>query len=400
MSLNCRRVQYSLKPNPPTPSLVGKGSKNQSLSHFRGEVWRGVSKINYTSLNFANYHHNLCSRKMNTDFGNLFGENYLIQAIHTSIKGRARYKVKGLHYSQALKTYLELRLSKEENIIQASANHLTGNVLVLFQPNFSSNAIAWLLHNIVLDYRGFQKQLPSSSAPEFIPSKSISKVVLSDTLTNRRNELITVGAGFSALSFGTALLHRYGLDTSILLAIQKLHTPLLDRIMVGVTSLGEPPLLVLTCLTWEAMLLSRRRHLQANTFGIAAVGAISLNYLLKELFVRARPALWDHIINVNHYSFPSGHAMVSIVVYGCMGYTLAQEFPQWRSQILTLTVILILAIGFSRLYLGVHWPTDVMAGYAVGLVWLTACIVNEYLLTQKALKTPRGAEVNAELRGV
>ncbi|MCC5636446.1 phosphatase PAP2 family protein [Nostoc sp. CHAB 5844] len=320
---------------------------------------------------------------MKTDFGNLFGENSLIRAIHTSIKGRARYKVSGLHYSQALKKYLELRLSKEEIIFQASANHLTGNVLVLFQPDFSPNAIAWILHNIVLDYKRVFQQLPPSTAPEFIPSKSISRVVRSNTPINQwHSQLIPIAAAFSSLSFGTALLNRHGLDTSILLAIQKLHTPLLDRIMVGITSLGQPPLLLLTCLAWESVLLYRRRHVQATTFGIAAVGAISLNYLLKELFVRTRPALWDHIINVNHYSFPSGHAMVSIVVYGCMGYTLSQEFPQWRSQILTLTAILILAIGFSRLYLGVHWPTDVIAGYATGLVWLTTCIINEYLLTE------------------
>ncbi|MBE9006190.1 phosphatase PAP2 family protein [Fortiea sp. LEGE XX443] len=316
---------------------------------------------------------------MNTDFGNLSGENPLIRAIHTSIKGRARYKVSGLHYSQAFKKYLELRLSKEEIIVQASANHVTGNVLVLFQPDFSPNAIAWLLQNIVLDYKRARKQLPPTTA--FNVSKSIYETV-EIPINQWRSQLIPVAAASSSLAFGTALLHRYGLDTSLLLAIQKLHTPLLDRLMVGITSLGEPPLLLLNCLAWEAMLLYRHRQAQATTFSIAAVGAMSLNYLLKELFVRARPALWDHIINVNHYSFPSGHAMVSIVIYGCMGYTLSEEFPQWRSQILTLTVILILAIGFSRLYLGVHWPTDVIAGYAVGLVWLSACIINEYLLVE------------------
>ncbi|MBU7587058.1 MAG: phosphatase PAP2 family protein [Nostoc sp. TH1S01] len=323
---------------------------------------------------------------MKTDFGSLLGENSLIRAIHTSIKGRARYSVRGLHDSPALKKYLEFRLSKEESIFQVSANYLTGNVLILFQPDCSPNAIAWMLQNIVLDYKRGNKQLPPSTSPEFIQSKSITPVALSDTSINQwRSQLIPVATAFSALSLGTAILHNNGLDTSILLAIQKLHTPLLDQIMVGITSLGEPPLLFLTCLTWEAILLYRRRYLQATTFGMAAVGGISLNYLLKELFVRARPALWDYIINVNHYSFPSGHAMVSMVVYGCIGYSLSKEFPQWRSQIFTLTVILILAIGFSRLYLGVHWPSDVIAGYAVGLVWLIVCVVYEYLLTQKVV---------------
>jgi undecaprenyl-diphosphatase len=66
--------------------------------------------------------------------------------------------------------------------------------------------------------------------------------------------------------------------------------------------------------------------------------------------------------------------MVSTAVYGYIGYALAQEFPQWREPILASTVTLILAIGFSRLYLGVHWPTDVLVGYVAGLLWLIFCI--------------------------
>jgi undecaprenyl-diphosphatase len=324
---------------------------------------------------------------MNIDLGNLSPANSAIQAIHTSIKGRARYKVNGLRNSQALKQYLEFRLSKEEDIIQASANHLTGNVLVLFYPDVNPQAMAWLLQNIVLEYRSDLKQLPASTAPNFILANvtTTKKTVVDKPINQWRSQLIPASLAFSSLAFGTGLLHRYGLDTTILLTLQKLHTPLLDQIMVGITSLGQPPLLLLTCLAWEAGLLYRQRQAQAATFGIAAVGAISLNYLLKEIFVRTRPALWDHIIHVNHYSFPSGHAMVSMVVYGLMGYTLAQEFPQWRKQILALTAVLILAIGFSRLYLGVHWPTDVVAGYAAGLVWLTACVINECLQEQRQL---------------
>lgn len=67
--------------------------------------------------------------------------------------------------------------------------------------------------------------------------------------------------------------------------------------------------------------------------------------------------------------------MVSIVIYGFTGYILAKQFPEWRFWIYGLTVFLVAAIGFSRLYLGVHWLTDVTAGYAAGLVWLIACIL-------------------------
>jgi undecaprenyl-diphosphatase len=66
--------------------------------------------------------------------------------------------------------------------------------------------------------------------------------------------------------------------------------------------------------------------------------------------------------------------MISMVVYGIIGYLLSSKFPQWRLLIISLTLVLVTGIGLSRLYLGVHWPTDVVAGYAAGLVWLLTCI--------------------------
>jgi undecaprenyl-diphosphatase len=72
----------------------------------------------------------------------LSNENPLVQAIHTVVKERARYKVSGLYQEETLKRYLEFRLSQEEIIAQVRANHFTGNVLVIFHPDFSANAIA------------------------------------------------------------------------------------------------------------------------------------------------------------------------------------------------------------------------------------------------------------------
>lgn len=163
-------------------------------------------------------------------------------------------------------------------------------------------------------------------------------------------------------------------DTSILQAIRLLHTPLLDRVMIGVAFVGEPSVLVIVSILLGIWLLAKSYRSEATTLAIAALGAVGLNYLLKQLFARTRPALWDRIVDVRFYSFPSGHAMISLVIYGFIGYLLATRFQRWRGWILSTTTLLILAIGFSRLYLGVHWPTDVVAGYAAGLVWLIACI--------------------------
>jgi len=166
----------------------------------------------------------------------------------------------------------------------------------------------------------------------------------------------------------------YAFDKSILLYLRSLHTPLRDRIMLGLTSLGEPNLLLMLSVSLGIMLWVRQHRSEATTIAITGAGAVGLNMLLKQLFARDRPLLWERSVDVKFYSFPSGHAMISMVVYGLLGYFLGARFPRQRWLIYSLTVVLIAGIGLSRLYLGVHWPTDVIAGYIAGLVWLLACI--------------------------
>lgn len=74
------------------------------------------------------------------------------------------------------------------------------------------------------------------------------------------------------------------------------------------------------------------------------------------------------------YSYPSGHAMGSMVLYGFLAYILAIHYPRYARLVYSIAAILVMAIGFSRLYLGVHWPTDIIAGYGVGFLWVTLCI--------------------------
>ncbi|WP_445628507.1 phosphatase PAP2 family protein [Nostoc sp. DSM 114167] len=368
-------------------------------------------------------------------FDELLNENHWVQAIHTAVKGRARYKVNGLYHSEALKRYLESRLLEQKIILEARANSYTGNVLVIFSPDKSLNAIALreacpagqggsslrdatpmtiglLIQEIVLDYwKKVNKSLASSIQSQSVKAPKSSAAVIEDSnlqsfgtkknialvrgknrnifdsavvsqiwmqrqLHQTSNRFIPVLGVVSAFVCSTGLLYAYNLDEAILLLIQKLHTPLRDRIMVSITFLGDPVVILLSSLGLAISPLYYNRRREATILGIAGVGAILLNYLMKLLFGRARPALWKHIINVGQHSFPSGHAMVSIVIYGFIGYILAKQFPQWRFWIYALTAVLIAAIGFSRLYLGVHWLTDVTAGYAAGLLWLIFCILS------------------------
>lgn len=100
-------------------------------------------------------------------------------------------------------------------------------------------------------------------------------------------------------------------------------------------------------------------------------GGAALNSLLKHLFVRTRPDLF-RVVEATGYSFPSGHAMVSLCFYGMLAFFIVRNIKslRWRLVIISLAVLLVVAIGISRIYLGVHYPTDVIAGYTAGAMWL------------------------------
>ena len=170
------------------------------------------------------------------------------------------------------------------------------------------------------------------------------------------------------------------IDTAILQSIYERHTPLLNQIMTGITFLGNGSTLIyISCIVGIILLLTRK-FASAFTLVIVTIGGIGLNVWLKNIFSRVRPTLWKRIVDAAYSSFPSGHAMLSLIVYGFIGYLLIANFRAWSGLISFFTVLLILAIGFSRLYLGVHWPTDIIAGYAAGLVWLISCILSLEIL--------------------
>ena len=97
--------------------------------------------------------------------------------------------------------------------------------------------------------------------------------------------------------------------------------------------------------------------------------------LLKLGFARPRPELVSHLVNVNSFSFPSGHATMATITYLTLGVLLArvQKRRHMKLYLLAVASILALLVGFTRVYLGVHWPTDVIAGWCVGTAWALGC---------------------------
>jgi membrane-associated phospholipid phosphatase len=163
-------------------------------------------------------------------------------------------------------------------------------------------------------------------------------------------------------------------DTTLLLWIHQWSNPWLDGLMTSLTRLGNPGVVIGVVIGALFWLWRSRLYSAATLFAIACFGAVVLNQGLKLLFAKSRPQLWSSSVIETTFSFPSGHALGSLVVYGFLAYLLALQFPKIAGWSYAIAVTLIGTIGISRLYLGVHWPTDVIAGYGVGFLWLMTCI--------------------------
>jgi undecaprenyl-diphosphatase len=137
---------------------------------------------------------------------------------------------------------------------------------------------------------------------------------------------------------------------------------------------GAVVLVLLGMLTFGYLMLTRRRA-AALLLLVAVAGGQALNLGLKHLFVRDRPDAALHLVEVRSPSFPSGHSMAASIFYLTTGALLTQTARRRREKLYLVAAAIFLTglIGFSRVYLGVHYPTDVIAGWSAGAVWAVLC---------------------------
>jgi len=149
----------------------------------------------------------------------------------------------------------------------------------------------------------------------------------------------------------------------------------LQEMVRDFTALGSIGVLTIITLGVAAWLLFSGKQRTAGLVIIAVLGGVVFSSLLKLGFARARPDLVPHSVAVFTNSFPSGHAMMSAVVYLTLGFLVArtQRRVALKVYLLSLALFLTLLVGLSRIYLGVHWPSDVLAGWAVGASWALIC---------------------------
>lgn len=166
--------------------------------------------------------------------------------------------------------------------------------------------------------------------------------------------------------------------------------PWVREAMIDITALGGTTLLAIMAVLAIAFLLLLGRFRHAAFTAMATGGGAILGSVLKSLFARTRPEVVPHLIEVHSLSFPSGHSLNSAIVYLTLAILLARELAFWRLRIFVVSAaaVLVFLIGFSRVYLGVHFPSDVLGGWSVGATWALAMGIIADLLHRIRLSSP------------
>jgi undecaprenyl-diphosphatase len=185
------------------------------------------------------------------------------------------------------------------------------------------------------------------------------------------------------------------LDRTLLLAprrpgdLKPLGPPALLNAARDITALGGPSVLTLLTIAVGLFLaLDGKKHMALFVCGSIGSGLL-VSTLLKDTFDRPRPDIVPHEVYAASYSFPSGHSMLSALTYLTLGAILARahERKLLKAYFLLTAVFLTVLIGVTRVYLGVHWPTDVLAGWTAGAVWALLCwLLARWLQSRRTLE--------------
>jgi undecaprenyl-diphosphatase len=151
----------------------------------------------------------------------------------------------------------------------------------------------------------------------------------------------------------------------------------LTQVAIDVSALGGATVITLMSLLVSGLLLLRGRWRRVALLAATITGGHLLSTILKTLYGRERPDVVPHLSHVDSASFPSGHSLSSSVIYLTMGALLAQNLTRRREKLYLMAVAfgLTFLIGLSRIFLGVHYPSDVIAGWAAGTAWALACLL-------------------------
>jgi undecaprenyl-diphosphatase len=187
-----------------------------------------------------------------------------------------------------------------------------------------------------------------------------------------------VWAGTIAFAVGifAALTHQVvaggsAADRTILVWTAGLRSPRITTFMVGLTALGSPKALAVMMIVVLGVLIALRDRWRAFHLTVAGVGTWMLQTVTKDLVERPRPIEVSHLVSVSGYSYPSGHALAGAALYVTLAIAATRHLRARAAKGLAIggAVLLVMLVGISRVYLGVHYPSDVVSGIALGTAW-------------------------------
>lgn len=190
--------------------------------------------------------------------------------------------------------------------------------------------------------------------------------------------VLTVGCliGFSGMAIAISRHEILMFDSYLISVIRVLEYPVLTPIMKFFTMIGNTEsVIVLSVIVLLILYLRTKSRSEFILVFLVIIGAPVINRILKEFFQRARPD-FHRLIEIGGYSFPSGHAMNAMAFYGIVAFILWRHIPTriGRTVLILFSGLFIFTIGLSRVYLGVHYPSDIIAGYLASGFWLSLSI--------------------------
>lgn len=162
------------------------------------------------------------------------------------------------------------------------------------------------------------------------------------------------------------------LDSRLLDYVISLRSDGLTVVMKAITDMGSAEAIIALSVAVLAWFAYHKRASHFMVLATAITGSAAMIYLMKHTFLRARPPMFLHLVSEDSFSFPSGHTFISLVFYGLLMYFVIRHEYTLRAKILTCIAsgIFIFLVAFSRVYLGVHWPSDVLGSWVMGGMWL------------------------------
>lgn len=184
---------------------------------------------------------------------------------------------------------------------------------------------------------------------------------------------IAAGVLFAVLTVLVTTGATQAFDTAVLTWVHGSSSPWLNSVVPELTHVGEPLLVGVVAAIAALAFMLARRYTSATLIFCGVIGALSLNHTIKTIVGRARPELWERLVNETGYSFTSGHATASAAL--ALGIVAILWHTKWRRLSIVIATLYIVLIAFTRLYLGVHYPSDIIGGWLTAAAWVGVVVL-------------------------